>query len=329
MQTIAEERSKFSAGFAAAIIGTVLWSTTAVFIRELTVSYGMPPLVLAFWREIGVAVGLVVTLAVIKPVLLGLPRRHFTFLVCYGLVLMLFNTTWTISVALNGAAVSTVLIYSSPAITALVSRWLWGERLGLARGAAILLSMAGCVLVSGAYRPVVWQLNPVGAVLGLLSGVLFAAYSIFGKLAARRGLNPWSTLVWTFSTAPVFLLFTLMLPVGSWLDVQTGSVRELMWLGDAWRGWLLVAVLALGPTIGGYGLYSVSLRTLPASVANLIASSEPVFTAVLAYLFLGERMLPVEFWGSFLIISGVLLLRMRNGQPVRSAIFSTPSQGKK
>uniref|UniRef100_A0A7C4PI25 EamA family transporter n=1 Tax=Anaerolinea thermolimosa TaxID=229919 RepID=A0A7C4PI25_9CHLR len=50
-------------------------------------------------------------------------------------------------------------------------------------------------------------------------------------------------------------------------------------------------------------------RAVPASVANLIATLEPALTAVQAYLFLGERMTPTQFVGSFLILSGVVVLR--------------------
>jgi uncharacterized membrane protein len=50
--------------------------------------------------------------------------------------------------------------------------------------------------------------------------------------------------------------------------------------------WLLV--LALGPTIGASVAYAAGVRTVPVSVASLIATLEPVLAALLAYLVLGE-----------------------------------------
>jgi drug/metabolite transporter (DMT)-like permease len=70
--------------------------------------------------------------------------------------------------------------------------------------------------------------------------------------------------------------------------------------------------LAVGPTIGGFGLYTYSLSYLPAGVANLIASMEPALTAAIAYLFLGEQMTSVQWLGSGLILVSVLSLRWRN-----------------
>ncbi len=317
-----DENSASTGGFTAALTGTILWSTAAIFIRELTVSYQLPPLVLAFWREVGVAVGLLVFLGIFFPNLLRIKLRHFPFLILYAVILMMFNTAWTISVALNGAAISTVLIYSSPAITALIAYYLWKEQLNRWKVSAVIMSLVGCIFVSGAYDSALWRLNPVGIALGLLSGFLFAAYSILAKFAVRRGINPWTTLVYTFSIAPVFLLMMLFIPLQTWLHVNIGGFDDLLWLGSAWPGWLLLALLAFIPTIGGYGLYSASLRSLPVGTANLIASSEPVFTTFLAYAFLGERLQLIQVVGSILIMAGVILLRVRRQKRHRIEIVS-------
>jgi DME family drug/metabolite transporter len=297
-------------GYAIALIGTAIWSTTGVLIRALT-ERQMPPLVLAFWRDFLVAVAMITVLAVVRPRLLRVPREAWRFLVSYGLLLTMFNATWTISVALNGAAVSTVLVYSSPAITALAGYLLWREPLGPIKVIAVLLSLVGSVFVSGAYSAKLWALQPAGIVLGLVSGMMFAAYSLLGKEASRRGLNPWTTLTVTFSCAALFFLPLLSLPLGTVLPrlQGLGTIGDLLWLDGDGVGWVLLIVLAWGPTIGGYGLYTVSLNQLPASVANLIASLEPSMTAVLAYAFLGERLTPPQLIGSVLVIGGVLLLR--------------------
>jgi len=65
-------------------------------------------------------------------------------------------------------------------------------------------------------------------------------------------------------------------------------------------------------------LYTVSLGYLPASVANLIATLEPVMTAALAYIFLGERMTVVQLFGGLVIVTGVVLLRIGEGRSTSS-----------
>ncbi|MNC66869.1 4-amino-4-deoxy-L-arabinose-phosphoundecaprenol flippase subunit ArnE [compost metagenome] len=79
--------------------------------------------------------------------------------------------------------------------------------------------------------------------------------------------------------------------------------------GIQWSGWLLLLTLAAGPTLLGFGLYNISLKTLPLAVANLILSLELVFTAVIAYFLLGENMNQLQLLGSALVMGGVLMLR--------------------
>ncbi|HEY5485256.1 MAG TPA: DMT family transporter, partial [Candidatus Cryosericum sp.] len=60
----------------------------------------------------------------------------------------------------------------------------------------------------------------------------------------------------------------------------------------------------------GFGLYNVSLGYLPSSVANLVLTLEPAFTAVIAYVVLGEHLNGIQIAGSLLIMGGVVFLRV-------------------
>ena len=299
-------------GYTVAFFSTVILSTTAIFIRYLTQTYHLPALVLAFWREIFVALSLVIGLGVLNPALLQVNRKYLRYLVLYGLALAFFNSLWTLSVALNGAAVSTVLAYCSAGFTALLGWWLLKESLGWAKLLAVALCLGGCVLVSGALNPAAWRVNLLGIITGILSGLFYAIYSLMGRSAAQRGLNPWSTLVYTFGFAAIFLLAFNLLGRG-FLPGAITRPRDFLWLGNAWAGWGILFLLAMGPTLAGYGLYNVSLTYLPSSVANLIVSLEPAFTAAIAYFLLGERLTWMQVGGSLLILSGVVFLRIYEG----------------
>ncbi len=98
--------------------------------------------------------------------------------------------------------------------------------------------------------------------------------------------------------------------------IVTGTATrpaDFFWLGNALTGWTILFLFAAGPTVLGFGLYNVSLSYLPSSVANLIVTLEPAFTAVIAYVLLGERLTEVQILGSLLILAGVVLLRIYEG----------------
>lgn len=292
-----------------AVASTLFLSTTAIFIRYLTVNFNMPALVLAFWRDFFVVLSLLPVLAIKAPHLLHVDRAHPRFLMIYGLVLAVFNSFWTISVALNGAAVATVLCYCSAAFTAILGKWLLDETLGWIKIVAIVCSLLGCVLVAGAYDATVWQANLIGILSGVLAGLAYAAYSLMGRSAGQKGLNPWTTLLYTFGFAALILLLLNCFP-GFSLIGKADSPRDLIWLGSSLQGWIVLFLLAAVPTVMGFGLYNVSLQYLPASVVNLIATSEPVFTTVFAYLIFHEQFANIQWIGSILVITGVILLRL-------------------
>ncbi len=303
--------TKDSRGYLICLTATVVWSFTAILIRYLTDTYLLPPLVLAFWRDAFVFAALATVFLIFKRTNFRLAGRNLKFMVLYGFILSSFNALWTVSVGLNGAAVSTVLVYSSPAFTAILGWWFFSDRVGVVKIIAVLLSLIGCVFISGAYDSSAWQVNTIGIVTGLLSGLGFAGYSIMGKASAERSINPWTAMLYSFGFAALFLLLYNLFPVN--LPVAD-SFRNLFWLDGAWMGWAVLVLLALGPTIGGYGLYTVSLSYLPVIVANLIATLEPVMTALLAYFLLGERFTLPQLLGSALIIAGVVLLRIGGGR---------------
>ena len=312
MSNTAIHKTQLTRGYTVAFISAVILSTTAILIRMLTQNYHLPALVLAFWREVIVALTMLVALSLLKPALIRVKRSHLRFLVLYGLALAIFNSLWTLSVSLNGASVSTVLAYCSPAFTAMLGAWLLKERLDWSKLLAVAMSLIGCVLISGALDPTVWRVNLLGIVTGILSGLFYAIYSLLGRSASQRGLNPWTTLLYTFGFAAVFMLGFNLLGQG-FLPGAISRPADFLWLGNSWAGWGILLLLAMGPTLAGYGMYNVSLTLLPSSVANLIVSLEPAFTAAIAYFLLGERLTWVQVGGSLMILSGVVFLRIYEG----------------
>ncbi len=313
MPSSSSDSSNLTRGYSVALVSAVLLSTTSILIRHLTQTYHMPPLVLAFWRDGFVVLTVLPVLGLLRPILLRLRPRHLPYLVLYGVVLATFNSLWTFSVALNGAAVATVLGYSSAAFTVLLGWWVLKEGLGWAKLLVVALSIGGCILVSGALDSAAWNANAVGIVTGTLSGLLYAIYSLMGRSAAQRGLNPWTTLLYTFGFAALVLLLLNLLPGGP-LPGTAKQPSELFWLGNALPGWGFLFLLGAGPTVGGFGLYNVSLSYLPSSIANLIVTSEPVFTAITAYFLFGERLDGGQLAGSLMILSGVAFLRIYQGR---------------
>ena len=284
-------------GLLIAFVGTAIWASTGIFIGYLFTHYTIQPLTLSFWRALFMAAAMFAFFALTKRDVLRISREQLKFLLFYGVIILsVMNVSWTSSVQLNGASVATVLVYSSPGFTALLARPLLKEPFTLKKFFAVILSLVGCVLVAKAYTFDVWQSNGWGFVVGIFSGVAMAAYSLAGRWSAKQFTDSWTVTAYGFLFVAVTLLFT-----------QTPA--SLVSLGAHYDGWLILLALALGPSIFGFGFYTMSLHYLPASTSALIASLEPVLTAIMAIFILGESLNLIQWLGAAITVGAVVLVQ--------------------
>jgi len=303
-------------GFLIAIASAILLAFTAIIIRMLTEDYHMPTFVLAFWRAALVALVLLPVLLLFKPQWAKLQLSQVPYYAGYGLLLALFNSLWTLSIALNGASVATILSYCSVGFTVILGWWLYQERLTLREFAVIALSLAGCYLVSQGEGGSGHALTLLGLSVGIITGVGSSLYALGGRVATERRYPVWNTILYVFGFSALYqLVFNLLLTLFP-LPFFASMTGDLLFLsqgteGIQWRAWWLLLLLSAGPTLMGFGLYNLSLKSLPLAIANVILSLELVFTAIIAFFMLNERMLPVQWLGSGLVMVGVLLLGWR------------------
>jgi len=64
-----------------------------------------------------------------------------------------------------------------------------------------------------------------------------------------------------------------------------------------------------------YYLFNRSVEALGASKAGVFLYLQTVFVAILAYFFLGERLLPYHLVGAAFILTGVLLVTLFKPRP--------------
>ena len=167
---------------------------------------------------------------------------------------------------------------------------------------------------------------------GVASGLAYAVYTLMGRASSGVGLDPWTTLLYTFGAAALCLLAVNIVPGSAAIPGAASHPAELLCLGSALGGWAVLLLLAAGPTVIGFGLYNVSLTRLTAGTANLVLTLEPVFTAAVAFLLLGERLTPRQLAGAALILGGVAALRLLEGArpqgeaapPRRGGTFEEP-----
>jgi drug/metabolite transporter, DME family len=287
-------------GYALSIAAPIIWATTSILISYL-LDMGASRLALAFWRDAFIALACLVGLLALRPRLLLVGWRDLRGFALIGAISVgVYHALWVTSIALNGAAIATVLIYSFPTFVTIGARLFFHEPIRRPQIAALALALIGCVLLVRAYDPAVLSVSWVGALVGLSTGMAHAGYVLFSQRAVQSH-SPWTSLTYTMLFGALALL--LMLLISALGGSPGGRPSEAFVAGMTPAAWLVLLLLALGPTLGGYALFTSALRYIPGRVASLIAMIEAPASALMAALLLKERMEWPQLLGLALILA--------------------------
>lgn len=285
-------------GITLIILATVFWSTSGIFINRIIQQSGIGAVNLAFWRDLGTFLIILSGLSLLHPQLLHIKPRDIPWLFAMGGSIGALHALWNTAVVLNGASIATVIQSDSPIFVTVMAWVFFKEPLTGRKFAAIALSIAGTILISGLYGMGSLQVTGYGITIALASAVMYGLVSLFGKKLVGN-YSSWTVLLYTFGIAALLLLplqFATPLPWPVSTQVQ-----------------LLFAGLVLITTVSGYALYTTALKILQVSVASIMNTTEVAFAAILAYLILGERLDLWQIVGAALVVSGVILISLPNG----------------
>ncbi len=283
------------------IVTTLLWAGNIVLGR--LVAGHVPPIALAFVRWGG---AFLILLPFAWPHLKrDWPEilRHWPIMLVLSFTgIASYNTLVYFGLQFTGALTGVLLQSAQPLVIALVTFALFAERLSGRQAAGILLSLCGVVAIvsqGDLERLAAIRFN-VGDILILVAVVLYAIYS---ALLRRRPAIHWiSFLAATFLIGDVMLL-----PVFAW-EISTGYVLRLDWLTVA--ACLYVAIF---PSLVAYAFFNRGVELIGANRAGPFFHLMPLFGALMAVGFLGERFQWFHGLGMAAILSGVALATTSRG----------------
>jgi drug/metabolite transporter (DMT)-like permease len=226
---------------------------------------------------------------VIQPGLTGLlePGLAYTF----GLL----------GLSLTTASMAALIWAAEPILILGLAWFILGERLSRPLLALALVAISGVFLVIGVDTGAAGSLT--GNLLTLI-GVFCCALYVTLSRRLVTGMNPLLlvtlqqtvALVWALLIWPVELFNSGITP----LAVLTSN----MWLWAVISGIVYYAL--------AFWFYIIGLKDTSASVAGLFFNLIPIFAVGGAYLFLGERLAPVQWLGAALILAAVVAIARRH-----------------
>jgi drug/metabolite transporter (DMT)-like permease len=300
-------------GYVCVWTAVAVWSLNAAAMKVTLEAADLSAFRLAELRATGSALLLVGALAVARAASLRISLREMAFVALFGVVgLALGQLFYILSIERLDIGIALVVIYTSPLMVALWSRFVAHEPVRRRLWLAIALSLVGLSLVVDVWSGV--TLGTAGLAACLITAACFAAYVLMGDEGRRRGRDAYSLVAWGFAFAAIFWA-----AVQPWWtfpgDVLAADVSLLGRLADVQAPvWLLVLYVIVFGTLVPFGLIVKALDYIAPTRVAIIAMLEPVGGAVVAFAWLGEELTALELTGGALVLAGVAI-----AQTARSA----------
>ena len=191
-------------------------------------------------------------------------------------------------------AVATMLLYTYPALVALSAFILHGEKPSRTKILSIIGTFAGCILVLDLFN-IHGSINYLGVIFALLSACFYAFMNVY----AEKIVNDAPSLVITLYTT-IFSLLILVIFNFSFLyklqSISTSAVTN-------------AAMLAFICEIIPLTLLYEAIKYIGSVSTSIISTIELPSAAVIAFLFLGEKLNLTQIAGTLLVIFCVVKLK--------------------
>ena len=297
------QNKQILSGYLFALGATAIWSGNFIIARSLNES--ITPISLAFWRWV-VAVIVFLPFA-LKPLLAEreILRKHLPYLLITSLLgITIFNTLIYFAGHTTTAVNLSLISITFPIFIVILSRFFFNESITVNRGIGILLVVTGIVLLITRGNPS--QLLDLSFAKGdiwmLVASLIFAIYTIL----LRR--KPEKLSVWAFQLTTFIIGLVFLFPFFIW-EYATVPIAEF-------DKKTILAILYVGifASLSAFVLWIKAVMTIGPSRAGMVYYTLPLFSGLLAYLFLDEDVGMTHLLCVLLIVSGILVANYKSKQ---------------
>ena len=282
------------------VLAGIFWGSVGIFIRALS-GYGMNTFTIVESRTIAAVVLMLIGIGIVDKTQLKIRLKDlWIFVLASWLGMLGVNLTYNEAVNYVHLSLAAVLLSLSPIYVLIMARLFFKEKITMRKACCAALAILGCSMASGLLESFGgMKLSPYGILLAFASGVFYAMYSMFTKIAMKRG---YSGLTITFYCM-VVIAVTLM-PFTDW-----GILGR--YISDAPAGNSLFLILhAVFAAVLPYTMYTIGFQYMDAGKVSILAAGEPVAAMIFGIFCFNEIPTSGEFAGLFLTVAAIIFLGM-------------------
>ncbi|CAI09857.1 DMT family transporter [Aromatoleum aromaticum] len=289
-------KKRFANPYLLLTLASLFWAGNMVIGRGLREA--VPPMTLAFWRW---TIAFALTLPFALPHLRAQwPRMktHWRAIVVLGFIgVGCYNTFAYIALQYTTATSATLLNSFTPVATIALAFLLLGKRLTRLEAAGVVVSLVGVMIIvaRGSLATLLGFSLNTGDLWMLLAVLTWGIYTV-GLQWRPAGIEPMLLLAafTAVGVAGLAPLYAWEIASGTLIDPSPATFAGILYIG-------------IFPGFLGYVFFNAGVAAVGPSRASLFIHLMPVFTALLAAIFLGERPQPFHFAGIALVFAGIFL----------------------
>ena len=273
-------------------LSALLYGIAPVFSAQ-TYAMGSNALTLTFYRE-SMVLPLLLAVLLWRRVPLRVTPKQLAILSAVGFFFR-GATTLMLNIAYRyiGVGAATTLHFMYPVFVALICRFLFRERLGRARVAALALASVGVALFLEMGQGDGNAALGIG--LSVASGLTFASFMVAMDKTFLRQLDPFLVIFYTAGSMAMGMLL-VNVPLRQVVFALPPKALFYTFLVSVTSSFFALILLQLG------------VRYLSATTAAVFSLLEPVSCAVAGAVWLGERFTVHKLLGSVIILAAAVLL---------------------
>ena len=291
-------QKKLNLHFCLVLLAAIMWGFAGVFVRTAK-KMQIGEMELVFLRAVVSALILFILIIIKNKQLIKIKFRDLWLFISAGLFsIVLFNFSYYKTMALTSLSVAAVLLYTAPFFVVIISAVLFKEKLTIYKTVACIVAFFGCCFVSQIFD-VEKRISGIALFFGLLTGLGYALYTIFGELLIKRKYHSLTITFYMFLSAAICCLpFINIKDMFNVINYQPKAIY-------------VIVLMALFNTVIPYICYTTGLLGVEPSVAPIIATLELVVASVVGMVFFKEMLKFSSYLGIVLVIGSVMILNLK------------------